>query len=107
MDSSRINGSVKKVGTRVTRTERNVRVEDILEISLETTADQQKALESNPAELIKRFLTQEGLAFKDVVVRGDLRSMPVSHLRSEWFHVVYDAAEPNLVCKWLYVPDAA
>ena len=39
-----------------------------MEITLELMADQQRDFEKSPADLIKRFLTQEGHAFKDVTI---------------------------------------
>jgi hypothetical protein len=99
METTKINGTVKKAGTRVTRTEHNLQVEDIFDISFELSADQKKKYENNPTELIKHLLTQEGLAFKDVVIRGP-HSTPISHLRTAWFHIVYDAARPGQVCTW-------
>jgi hypothetical protein len=63
MERSKIRGTVKKVGTRVTHTEEVLRVEDAMEISLDLTADEQEELQKNPADLIKRLLTQEGHAF--------------------------------------------
>ena len=102
MDSSKFKGSVKKVGTRVTHTDQILRVEEVMEIGLELPASQQKAFEKDPAGLIKGLLTQEGHAFKDVIIRAD-PSKPISHLRSQWVHIVIDINTPENVCMWIYV----
>ena len=100
MESSKISGTVKKVGTRVTHTEQILRIEDAMEISLDLSADQQREFQKNPGDLIKRLLTQEGHAFRDVSIAAD---HGISHLRSGWFHIVYDKGTPANVCVWIYV----
>lgn len=100
MERSKIRGTVKKVGTRVTHTEEVLRVEDAMEVSLDLTADEQEEFQKNPADLIKRLLTQEGHAFKDVSIAA---GHGISHLRSGWFHIVYDKGNPGNVCVWIYV----
>jgi hypothetical protein len=100
MASSKISGSVKKVGSRVTHLNGNTRVEEIVEIDLKPTDEQKKAFEKDPTDLIKQLLTQEGHTFREV--KGVEIGKPVSHLRGAWFHIVYDAGNPGLVCAWQY-----
>ena len=57
-----------------------------MEIELDLIADQQDEFQKNPADSIKKFLTQEGHAFKDVTIPADHQ---ISHLRSGWFHIMY------------------
>jgi hypothetical protein len=98
MDSSKISGSVEKIGNRVTHKEGDVRVEELVRITIEPTADQKKAFEKDPIDLIKRLLTQEGHKFKDVKSPEPMKV--VSHLRTAWFHIVYDSSSPDDVCRW-------
>ena len=98
MANSKISGSVEKIGSRVTHMEGNVRVEELVRVTIEPTADQKKAFEKDPIDLIKRLLTQEGHKFKDVKSPEPMKV--VSHLRTAWFHIVYDAGNPGAVCTW-------
>ena len=98
MSSSKVSGTVEKIGSRVTHMEGNVRVEELVRITIEPTADQKKAFEKDPIDLIKRLLTQEGHKFKDVTSPEPMKV--VSHLRTAWFHIVYDRANPAAQCSW-------
>ena len=101
MSSSKISGSVEKIGSRVTHMEGNLRVEELVRITIGPAADQKKAFEKDPIDLIKRLLTQEGHKFREVKSEP---GKPVSHLRSEWFHIVYSTSgEP--ACIWINITD--
>ena len=100
MASSKISGSVTNIGSRVTHMDGNTRVEEIFRIEIESSDEQKKAFDKDPIGLIKRLLTQEGHKFKDVTSTETLKG--VSHLRSGWFHIVYDKANPGSVCSWHY-----
>jgi len=95
-----IKGSVEKIGSRVTHKDGKVRVEEIVRISIEPTDEQQKTFKENPIGLIKNLLTQEGHPFRDVK-----NKKIVSHLRSEWYHIEYDASDPDAVCYWINPDD--
>ena len=98
MASSKISGSVKMIGSRTTHMEGDTRVEEIVRIEIEPTDEQKKAFEKDPIDLVKRLLTQEGHTFKDVTSHEPMKV--VSHLRSGWFHIVYDKRHPENVCTW-------
>jgi hypothetical protein len=98
MDSSKIKGTVEMIGNRVTQAEGNLRVEEMVRVTIEPTPEQIKEFEKDPVAMIKRLLTQEGHKFKDVVSPEPMK--PVSHLRSAYFHTVYDRANPGDVCHW-------
>jgi hypothetical protein len=76
-------------------------VEEVVRISFDPTGEQQPASGGIPVGLVKNLLTQEGHAFRDVKSRGGI----VSHLRSEWYHIVYDASAPEAVCMWINIDD--
>jgi hypothetical protein len=100
MATSKIHGSVKKIGSRVTHMNGKTRVEEIMQIEVEPTDEQKKMFEKDPTDLIKQLLTQEGHTFREL--KGIEPGRPVSHLRGGWFHIVYDAANPGSVCSWHY-----
>lgn len=98
MPNTKIKGTVEMIGNRVTQAEGNVRVEEMVRVTIEPTPEQIKEFERDPIGMTKRLLTQEGHKFKDVISPEPMK--PVSHLRSAYFHIVYDRVNPADECHW-------
>ena len=102
MPESKIQGSVKRIGRRITEIGGRYTISDLHEIDLQPSADQKADFLANPASYFERLLRQEGHPVQKVIIPkgADVTVKPMY-----WVHITDDERNPAWRCVWIWIEE--